>query len=398
MTTAPARALVLLRILTLYPVALAWAGERPDRVQLVLAALLVSGTALLALRWDRVVPVVRRHPGLAALDVAVSLVVLAQTGSGSPFVAYTMTTAVLVGLFFNRAGAVLLTALLSAGYLLLARRDAGSQAVAVLGAPAAYVVLACAGAAFRGLRDRLGAALEASVAAERCAATALERTRLARDLHDGVSSTLHGVVLQSMALARVAEAAEPGVAALAADLETAARSALAQSREVLTGLRREDDSAPLVQAVADRAHRWSKRTGVAVEFTSSGVADVEATSRITALRVLDEALENVARHAGAARVLVDLTGDERTVTVLVEDDGAGLPSDRPGVREGHYGLLGMTERAAVAGGRLVLEPARPHAPRPGTRVRLELARTPCPRGGVVADVRDGAVTTAEARA
>ncbi len=398
LTTAPARALVLLRILTLYPVALAWTGERPDRVQLLLAVLLVCGTALLALRWDRVVPVVRRHPGLAAVDVAVSLVVLSQTGSGSPFVAYTMTTAALVGLFFSRTGAVLLTALLAAGYLLLARQDAGDEVAGLLGVPAAYVVLACAGAAFRGLHDRLAAAVQASVAAERAVATALERTRLARDLHDGVSSTLQGVVLQSMAVARVAEQAEPRVAALAADLETAARSALAQSREVLTGLRREDDSAPLVQAVADRAHRWSDRTGVPVDFTVTGVADVEASARIAALRVLDEALENVDRHARADRVQVDLTGDAHSVTLLVEDDGAGLASDRPGVREGHYGLLGMTERAGVVGGRLTFEPARPDAPRAGTRVRLVLPRTPCPREEAAVDVRDGAASRAEATA
>ncbi|GAB3591181.1 hypothetical protein GCM10027446_08260 [Angustibacter peucedani] len=395
MTTAPARALVLLRILTLYPVALAWASSRPDRVELVLAVVLVVGTALLALRWDRVVPVVRRHPGLAAVDVAVSLVVLSQTGAGSPFVAYTMTTAVLVGLFFSRLGAVLLTALLGAGYLLIARHDAGDRpVVGLLGVPAAFVVLACAGAAFRGLHDRLAAAVQASVAAERSAATARERTRLARDLHDGVSSTLQGVVLQSMAVERVAATSDdPKVAELAADLQTAVRSALAQSREVLTGLRREDDSAPLVQAVADRAHRWAERTGVPVDFTATGVADVDASSRIAALRVLDEALENVERHAGAARVQVALTGDDRSVRLVVEDDGTGMAADRPGVRDGHYGVLGMTERAGVAGGRLTFEPATPDADRPGTRVRLELPRTPCPREDTAAtavDVREPA--------
>lgn len=383
-TAAPARALVLLRILTLYPVALAWAGRRPDRVQLVLAVLLVLGTALLALRWDRVVPVVRRHPGLAALDVAVSLAVLAQAGTGSPFVAYTMTTAVLVGLLFTRAGAILLTTLLAVGYWLLARRTVGEQALGeqaldVIGVPAAYVVLACAGAAFRGLHDRLAAAVQASAAAERSAATARERTRLARDLHDGVSATLHGVVLQAMAVARVAQSSEPQVAALVAQLETAARSALAQSREVLTGLRREDDSAPLVQAVSDRAHRWSHRTGVQVAFSATGVADVDAASRIAVLRVVDEALENVARHAGADHARIDVFGDEQSVTLVVEDDGAGLAHDRPGVREGHYGVLGMTERAGVVGGRLTVEPAVPGSSRPGMRVRLDLPRSPCPQ-------------------
>lgn len=379
MTTAPARALVLLRILTLYPVALAWVGARPDSVALVLAGLLVVSTCLLALRWRRVVPVVRRHPGLAGLDVAVSLAVLAESGAGSPFVAYTMTSAVLVGLFFARAGATLLTLLLATGYLLLAGQDSDLPVTALLAVPAAYVVLACAGAAFRGLHDQLAAALRASVAAERSAATERERNRLARDLHDGVSSTLQGVVLQSMAVSRVAQVCEPKVSELAADLETAARFALAQSREVLTGLRREDDSAPLVQAVCDRTRRWSERTGHAIDLEVAGVADIEASSRVAALRVLDEALENVHRHAQATRVHVELVGDERSVRLVVEDDGTGMASDRPGVRQGHYGIVGMTERAGVAGGRLTFGPADPGAATPGTRVQLELPRTPCPR-------------------
>ncbi len=393
MTTAPARTLVLLRILTLYPVALAWTATRPPRLEVVLAVALVASTAILALRWTQVVPVVRRHPALAAADVAVSLLVLSQAGPQSPFVAYTMTTAVLIGLFFSRGGTVLLTTLLVSGYLLLERHDASAaltgdlDRAGALTVPVAYVVLACAGAAFRGLHDRLAVALQASVAAERSAATARERTRLARDLHDGVSSTLHGVVLQSMAVARVAGRGEPRVAQLASELETAARSALAQSREVLTGLRREDDSAPLVQAVSDRTRRWSERTGTPVEFTTTGVADVDASSRIAALRVLDESLTNVERHAGAERVVVSLLGDAQSVTLVIEDDGAGLTADRPGVAQGHYGVLGMTERAGVAGGHLHLEQVTPGAERPGTRVRLDLPRSG-PRTGANQRIHD----------
>jgi signal transduction histidine kinase len=367
MTQTPARTLVLLRIVTLYPVALAWDARPPTRVDVALALALVASTSVLALRWSVVVPLLRRHPGIAAADVAVSLLVLAQAGADSPFVAYTMTSAVLIGLLFTRVGAGLLTALLCSGYLLLTLRiDAGpTSRLAPLGVPVAYALLAVAGQAFRGLHERLRWALDATVSAERSAATARERNRLARDLHDGVSSTLQGLVLQATAVSRAATGADARVSAQAGALADAARRALAESREVLNGLREEDDDGPLVQAAADRAQRWSRSTGIAVTFSTSGVVDVRPAARIAALRVLDEALRNVQRHSGASTVSIQVVGDERTVRLVVRDDGHGLPADRPGACQGHYGVLGMTERATAAGGSLTLRDATSGDARPG---------------------------------
>lgn len=377
----PSRALVLVRVLTLYPVPLSWAETRPAPGVVALLVALVASTCLLALRWAQVVSVVQRHPALSVVDVGVSLALLWHTGADSPFIAYTMTTAVLIGLFFSRVGAVLLTALLASGYLLVTRGGEVSSLGDTLGVPLAYVVLAAAASAFRDLHLRLADALNASLTAERSAAVASERTRLARDLHDGLSSTLQGLVLQSVAVGRAVGNRQPVAEQMAGELEVAARSALAQSREVLTGLRREDDSAPLVQAVADRSARWSERTGVPLDFRSQGVADAEASLRITVLRVLDEALENVHRHAGAARVAVDLVGDPGSVTLTVMDDGTGL-GRRPGVRDGHYGIVGMTERAAAVGGSLWVEDVGgPGDDTTGTRVRLVLPRVPEDRLG-----------------
>ncbi|GAB3676918.1 sensor histidine kinase [Angustibacter aerolatus] len=391
-TSTSVRSLVLLRILTLYPVALAWQSRPPRADEVVLVLVLVASTTGLALRWGSVVPLLRRHVGLAAADVLVSLVVLAQAGTSSAFVAYTFTTAVLVGLLFTRGATVLLTTLLAAGYVLLAdleRTTRGHAGWSSLTVPAAYVLLALAGSAFRSVHDRLAQAVEAAAAAERAAATAAERTRLARDLHDGLSSTLQGLVLQTMAVSRTAATGEAdGVVRLTDDLEIAARAALAQSREVLTGLRRDDDSAPLVQAVADRSRRWSERTGVPVDVRTGGVGDLDPTQRIAALRVLDEALENVHRHAGASRVTVTLSGDDRVVELEVQDDGVGLGGE-PAVRRGRFGVVGMTERAGVVGGHLVVEDARSAPepdvidlrdplPRKGTRVRLTVPRGAAP--------------------
>lgn len=86
------------------------------------------------------------------------------------------------------------------------------------------------------------------------------------------------------------------------------------------------------------------------------------------LAVTSEALENARRHAGATRVTVSAAVDTTDLTLSIEDDGRGLPPDALH-RSGHFGLLGITERAAAIGARLHIG-ARPTGP--GTLVRLDL--------------------------
>ena len=82
--------------------------------------------------------------------------------------------------------------------------------------------------------------------------------------------------------------------------------------------------------------------------------------------MLDEALENV-RVTPARGVEVRLIGDEHTVHLEVPTTAPGCPLP-PGVREGHYGVLGMTERAGVAGGAFTVAPGPGDVDRPGTLV------------------------------
>lgn len=90
------------------------------------------------------------------------------------------------------------------------------------------------------------------------------------------------------------------------------------------------------------------------------------------LAIVSEALENTHRHAGATRAAVELAVAEDEFSVRVLDDGAGLPeAATPAMlatwtRSGHFGLLGMTERAACVGGRLALD----RAPQGGAEIRL----------------------------
>jgi two-component system, NarL family, sensor histidine kinase UhpB len=86
-------------------------------------------------------------------------------------------------------------------------------------------------------------------------------------------------------------------------------------------------------------------------------------------RILAEALANVEKHAAASEVSVELCGAEERLTLVVEDNGNGIPpGTSPRTGEGHFGMQLMHQRALAAGGCLTVEPATPH----GTRVQLEL--------------------------
>ena len=93
---------------------------------------------------------------------------------------------------------------------------------------------------------------------------------------------------------------------------------------------------------------------------------LSADEAITVVRVLQEALTNVRKHAEARRIQVGLRCGRGEVTLVVEDDGRGFSPGAAGA--GHYGLLGMRERALLRGGRLEID-SRPGM---GTRVVLHL--------------------------
>jgi len=114
---------------------------------------------------------------------------------------------------------------------------------------------------------------------------------------------------------------------------------------------------------------------VPCRFTTAGIADLEPAVLREVLAIVGEALENVARHAGASSVEVTFVRRGDGWRIAVEDDGQGfvVADDRRGP-VGHYGLVGMTERAAAIGAVLDIR-SRPGG---GTRVVLD-------RAGVNAD-------------
>jgi signal transduction histidine kinase len=122
---------------------------------------------------------------------------------------------------------------------------------------------------------------------------------------------------------------------------------------------------------------WSARTGVEVQFQAAGLEAVRFPPEVetTLYRVVQEALTNVLRHAGARLVSVVLERHDGYAIAMVEDDGIGFDAEAAAA-SGRLGLLGMQERLALAGGNLEVE-SNPGA---GTAV---IARVPLPdtKGG-----------------
>nr|WP_222131607.1 sensor histidine kinase [Pseudonocardia sp. C8] len=195
-------------------------------------------------------------------------------------------------------------------------------------------------------------------------ATAQERNRLARDIHDGLGHALTVVQMQVKA-ARAVLAGDPGKAdAVLAKAQQQSEDALAEVRRSVHALREPRATPPLPEALHALAEENSA-TGIPTTLTVTGTArPLPDEPREALYRAAQEGLTNVRKHARAGRadLLLDYTGD--TVRVTVRDDGVGA-SD--GAATG-FGLVGLRERAAHLGGRLQVGTA----PGQGCTVTMEV--------------------------
>lgn len=175
------------------------------------------------------------------------------------------------------------------------------------------------------------------------------RRQVAADLHDGVAQSLAHLRMELELLARQ----RPGDDGEARRLARVATSALDDLRRTIRGLH--TPVAGDLAALLTR-HLDDLRTphGPLLELESSGTASLSPERCEQALRVAQEAISNALRHAGAARVTVSLERDEDLTELVVEDDGSGLPAQRPAASDGGVGLRSMRERAARLDGRLTI--------------------------------------------
>ena len=201
---------------------------------------------------------------------------------------------------------------------------------------------------------------------------AAERQRMARELHDTLAQGVAGLILQL-------EAADSHLAAGRAERAQGivqqamgrARATLAEARQAIGDLRALPSTVDLADTLRHEVTRFTDATGIpcALDFALADSLP-EATAEHL-LRIVAEGLTNIARHAQAAHAWVNVTESDGGVTIEVGDDGVGFDPTATFDRPGHYGLLGMRERARLAGGVLIVE----SAPGAGTRVKTVLGFT-----------------------
>ncbi len=357
-------------------------------VRLVGAAVVVTFMVSYALfrDWERFGPLLLRHPTLLAADTLFGSLLLISAGPDTTLAYVSVCTPLLAGIAYSWRGAAVFASLQSLILLLVqtALPHAHRTPADTLLLPGFCVITGAVGSTLRGLLLRFGTATQALTAMRaRLAVTEAiseERARLAREMHDSVAKTLHGVALAAEGLATSAAAPAPDPALLRqqADLVArAARRAATESRELLTDLRRDQDHGiDVLEELASRAADFSTRTGLPLTYRPPVGPHPELPVPPAAARQLlsitEEAMENAHRHAEATRVEVSAEVEDGLLRISVRDDGRGLPAGTTLDelrRTGHFGLVGMVERAASAGARLHLGEGPDDR---GTDVLLEL--------------------------
>jgi len=201
-----------------------------------------------------------------------------------------------------------------------------------------------------------------------------ERRRLGVEIHDGVCQQVTAALLRCQALAR---RLERGGRLSGADFETVS-SLLAESIDEAHNVARglcplDPNPESLVHALRSLVKRTREISSVQCEFVEAGdllVGDQDTAQHL--YRIVQEALSNAVRHANASRITVELRENEGCLTLLVEDDGTGLPAERP--TEG-MGLRIMAHRAKILGGDLTVEPSSGTGTRVACRIPLRRETT-----------------------
>lgn len=210
-------------------------------------------------------------------------------------------------------------------------------------------------------------------------AVAEERLRIAHELHDGFVQVLAYVNTKAQAVRELLRGGRTDDAARQLDqLAAAAREVYGDVRESIIGLRGADAGGAgwqPVEAIEQLAAAWQEQNGIACQVRMGEGVRLAPTAGLQVLRIVQEALANVRKHARASQVKVELAMRDGALVLTVSDDGVGFSADRLGPAElPRFGLTTMRERADRIGATLEIGAA----PAGGTRVRLEMPARPDP--------------------
>lgn len=365
---------VLMHVRALLTVAALFSLRGPDGV----AVFIVVGLAFLywlaGRYWERIVPRVIAHPLLTAVDLLISLTVLSLEGPSGPFFQSTVAASAVAGLLFRWRGMLMVAVTQVAcyyaayGYYDSLVHNAPSMVgfQELFGQPAYYLIIGLVGVMLRRLFDAQAATEAARQLAEMRQAAADERARLAREMHDSLAKTLRGIAMSAQALPAWVSKSPDRAVDEARRVASAAEIASREARELIGDLRDDHVQEPLVATVRAVSERWSDETRTLLHLALDEGAELPLIARYELVAILREALVNIHRHANAGAVTVRLA-EGPPLALTVADDGAGFATPVGGpdwldqlARAGHYGVVGMHERAKRAGAVLTVHSTPGH--------------------------------------
>jgi signal transduction histidine kinase len=184
----------------------------------------------------------------------------------------------------------------------------------------------------------------------------LERTRIARELHDTMLQSFHGLLLRFQSVSNLLPAGEPKQKL--DDAIDQGAQAITEGRDAVQGLRSSViETNDLTVALRTLGEELAARDAVVFHVQGEGTSrNLHPIIRDEVYRIAGEAMRNAFRHADAKQIEAEIHYDDRRLRVRVRDDGKGIDpkllSDDE--REGHFGLRGMRERAKLIGGKLAV--------------------------------------------
>lgn len=326
-------------------------------------------SALLLWGWQRVSHAVMKGWLFPVVDAGVAALIYQFVDSwlGASFLGgtYVLLSIVLIGVARTPAWTLAWIAL--AGGMVVCYRILGSRASAPLDMEILTLAVLLAFTAMlsvrMGAQFRRASMLTGELAEARAQkAAADERLLIARDLHDSVAKSVHGIRMLAEVLRDDINEPHSRTQQLADTLFESADEASREARAVLDGLNLSVEIQDMGAHLSQQVLRWGERTGHRSEVDLSAelaAYRAEGEWAWNVKRALGELLNNVEKHADAESIQVRMYREGGSLVVVLEDDGRGpmnaLETESELVRQGHYGLAGIRGRLRRFGGDLMIK-------------------------------------------
>jgi len=195
-----------------------------------------------------------------------------------------------------------------------------------------------------------------------------ERNKLARELHDSVSQTIFSMTLTAQAARMLISEDQPKVKNLLEKIQELSQNALVEMRTLIQELRPHSVAEDgLIKALEKHALQRKKQDGLEIDVQVLTQPSLTQAAAETLLRVVQEALNNITKHAKTNSAVIKIEEKNKKLTLTIEDHGEGFDPKESMNKYGHVGLQSMEERVRSLGGNLTIN----SKPGQGTRIKVE---------------------------